>query len=240
MVQAPKILAVVPARGGSKGVPLKNIKLLAGLPLIAHTAKIIQQIPRIDRAIVSTDHLGIADVAKEHGLAFLGERPEALSGDRIGDLPVLQQALEQAEAADGRRYDIILMLQPTSPIRLTQDIDACIDKLIEERLDAVWTVSPIDLKFHPLKVLRVQNGRMNLWDERGHEIIARQQLEPLYYRNGICYAFTRDCLMSTQSIYGRNAGAYVVEHPFANIDTEADFLAAEKLMIVEGQKAHSP
>jgi CMP-N-acetylneuraminic acid synthetase len=225
-----RILAVVPARGGSKGVPLKNIKVLAGLPLIAHTARVIQQVPRIDRAVVSTDHEEIARIATENGLTFFGPRPEELSGDRIGDLPVLQQALEQAEAADGCRYDIVLMLQPTSPVRLPADIDACIDKLVADGHDAVWTVSPIDLKFHPLKVLHIHDGKMGLWDERGHQIIARQQLEPLYYRNGICYAFTRDCLMTTRSIYGTNAGACVIDHPFANIDTEVDFQSAEKLM----------
>jgi CMP-N,N'-diacetyllegionaminic acid synthase len=225
-----KILAVFPARGGSKGVPLKYIKLLAGRSLIAHTAHVIQQVPRIDRAVVSTDHAEIARIAMEHGLAFFGDRPKELSGDRIGDLPVLQHALEQAETADGCRYDIILMLQPTSPIRLPEDINACIDKLAADGHDAVWTVSPIDLKFHPLKVLRISDGKLDLWDSRGHQIIARQQLEPLYYRNGICYAFTRDCLMKTQSIYGTNAGACIVNHPFANIDTEADFHAAEVLL----------
>ncbi|MFO1486102.1 MAG: acylneuraminate cytidylyltransferase family protein [Verrucomicrobiaceae bacterium] len=230
MINNRKILAVVPARGGSKGVPMKNIKLLAGLPLIAHTARVVRQVPRIDRAVVSTDHVEIARVAAEHGLSFLGYRPESLSGDRVADLPVLQHALEQAEAAGGCRYDIVLMLQPTSPVRLPEDIDSCIDKLVTEGHDAVWTVSPIDLKFHPLKVLRIHEGKMSLWDERGHQIIARQQLEPLYYRNGICYAFTRDCLMKTQSIYGTNAGACIINHPFANIDTEADFQAAEKLM----------
>lgn len=221
---------MVPARGGSKGVPLKNIKLLAGLPLIGHTARVVQQVPRIDRAVVSTDHAEIARIATEHGLSFFGYRPEGLSGDRVADLPVLQHALEQAETADRCRYDIILMLQPTSPVRLPEDIDVCIDKLVTDGHDTVWTVSPIDLKFHPLKVLSVHEGKLGLWDERGHQIIARQQLEPLYYRNGICYVFTRDCLMKTQSIYGTNAGAYIVKHPFANIDTEADFQAAEKLM----------
>lgn len=230
MINHHKILAVVPARGGSKGVPLKNIKLLVGLPLIAHTAQVIKEVPSIDRAVVSTDHAEIARIATEHGLTFFGNRPDSLSGDRIGDLPVLQHALEQAEAADGCRYNIILMLQPTSPIRLPEDIQGCIDTLISGGHDAVWTVSPIDLKFHPLKVLRISDGKMGLWDERGHQIIARQQLEPLYYRNGICYAFTRACLLETQSIYGTNAGACIVEHPFANIDTEADFLAAEALL----------
>ena len=71
---------------------------------------------------------------------------------------------------------------------------------------------------------------MSLWDESGKSIIARQQLEPLYYRNGICYAFTRECLMDTQSIYGNNAGAVVIDHAFANIDTLADFQAAEALL----------
>ena len=221
---------MVPARGGSKGVPLKNIKLLAGLPLIAHTSRVIQEVPRIDRAIVSTDHAEIARIATEYGLFFFGYRPDTLSGDRIGDLPVLQHALEQAEEADGCRYDIILMLQPTSPIRHPKDISACIDKLVVDGHDAVWTVSPIDLKFHPMKVLRLNEGKLDLWDSRGHQIIARQQLEPLYYRNGICYAFTRDCLMETRSIYGTNAGACVIDHPFANIDTEVDFQSAEKLM----------
>ncbi|MDZ4405804.1 acylneuraminate cytidylyltransferase family protein [Prosthecobacter sp.] len=225
-----RILAVVPARGGSKGVPLKNIKLLAGLPLIAHTARVIQQVPRIDRAVVSTDHTEIARIATEHGLACLGPRPDDLSGDRISDLPVLQHALEQAEAADGCRYDIILMLQPTSPLRLPEDIDACIDKLVADGHDAVWTVSPIDLKFHPLKVLRIDEGKLDLWDSRGHQIIARQQLEPLYYRNGICYAFTRSCLMETCSIYGTHAGACIVNHAFVNIDTESDFQTAETLL----------
>lgn len=230
MIASHKILAVVPARGGSKGVPLKNIKLLAGKPLIAHTANVIRQVPQIDRAVVSTDHAEIARIATENGLAYFGPRPEMLSGDRVSDLPVLQHALQQAEAADGCRYDIILMLQPTSPVREAEDINECIHKLIEDGHDAVWTVSPIDLKFHPLKVLRIQDDKLDLWDSRGHQIIARQQLEPLYYRNGICYAFTRECLMETGSIYGKNAGACIVNHPFANIDTEADFEAAEKLL----------
>ena len=209
---------------------MKNIRLLAGTPLIAHTAQVIQQVRRIDRAVVSTDHAEIARIAVENGLSFFGPRPDDLSGDRIGDLPVLQHALEQAEAADGCRYDIILMLQPTSPVRSPEDIDACIDKLEADAHDAVWTVSPIDLKFHPLKVLRIHDGKMGLWDERGKQIIARQQLEPLYYRNGICYAFTRECLMETRSIYGINAGACVINHPFANIDTEDDFQFAEKII----------
>lgn len=229
MIKNLKVLAVVPARGGSKGVPLKNIKMLAGEPLISHTAKVIRQVPLIDRAVVSTDHEGIAKVATEEGLTFFGPRPEELSGDRVGDLPVLQQALEQAESADQCRYDVVLMLQPTSPLREPGDIERCIEKLVLDGHDAVWTVSAIDLKFHPMKVLRVQDGHMSLWDEAGKNIIARQQLEPLYYRNGICYAFTRDCLMETQSIYGKNAGAVVITHDFANIDTVSDFEAAEKL-----------
>ncbi len=230
MIDHRKVLAVVPARGGSKGVPLKNIKTLAGEPLIMHTARVIQDVAMIDRAVVSTDHEGIAQTARSGGLVFFGPRPDQLSGDRVGDLPVLQHALQQAEAADACRYDIILMLQPTSPVRKPEDLTRCLEKLVHGSHDAVWTVSPIDLKFHPLKILRVSNGNMSLWDESGKSIIARQQLEPLYYRNGICYAFTRECLMDTQSIYGNNAGAVIIDHAFVNIDTAADFQAAEVLL----------
>lgn len=226
-----RILAVVPARGGSKGVPMKNIKPLANKPLITYTAEALKQVEAIDQAVVSTDHPEIAKIAQDAGLSFQGYRPESLAGDRIGDLDVLQQALTHAEETDKCTYDIVLMLQPTSPIRHKEDITSCIEKLIQGGYDTVWTVSPADPKFHPLKVLQIDDDEMSLYNQNGKEIIARQQLTPLYYRNGICYAFTRDCLLKLKSIYGKKAGAVVIDHPFANIDTEEDFRLAETLLL---------
>lgn len=230
MLDDKRILAVVPARGGSKGVPLKNIKPLCGEPLIVHTARLIRQIAMIDHAVVSTDSQEIAEVAMAEGLHFHASRPEELSGDRVADLPVLQHALREADEVNGVEHDVVLMLQPTSPLRKAEEIEACVEKLVRGPYDAVWTVSPADLKLHPLKLLRVENDEMRLYDEAGRKIIARQQLDPLYYRNGLCYAFTRECLLQKNTIYGDRASAVVVERKIVNIDTEEDFLRAETLM----------
>lgn len=231
MFENKKVLAVVPARGGSKGVPKKNIRLLAGKPLIAHTAELILSIDWIDRAVVSTDSDEIAAIAEAAGLSAPFRRPEELSGDRIGDIDVLEHALQTIEELDGIQYDVVLMLQPTSPCRTAAHIFQCLEKLIVEQRDTVWTVSPVDAKFNPLKQLcPTEDGGMALWDERGKEIIARQQLGQSFIRNGAVYAFTRECLLEQRSIYGTNMGYVLIEEPLANIDTLDDFKKAESLL----------
>ena len=231
MFKEKKILAVVPARGGSKGVPKKNIRPLGGKPLIAHTAELIQTLDFIDRAIVSTDSDEIAAAAEAAGLAAPFRRPEALAGDMISDIDVLEHAVQAIEKIDETQYDIVLMLQPTSPCRTQEHIFQCLEKLVAEQRDTVWTVSPVDSKHHPLKQLRpTDDGGMELWDDEGEKIIARQQLGASYIRNGAVYAFTRDCLMNKHSIYGDNMGFVLIEEPLANIDTFADFEQAEAML----------
>jgi len=123
------------------------------------------------------------------------------------------------------------MLQPTSPCRTAKHIEQCVQKLITENRDTVWTVSPVDVKFHPLKQLQfTEDGGMTLWDDRGRNIIARQQLGQSFIRNGAVYAFTRECLLEQRSIYGKNMGYVLIEEPLANIDTLDDFKKAEQLM----------
>lgn len=230
MHEGRRVLAVVPARGGSKGVPLKNIRPLRGKPLIAHTAEVIAALDWIDRAVVSTDHDEIARVAEAHGLAAPFRRPESLSGDRVGDVPVLAHALEAAEALDGVRYDVVVMLQPTSPLRLPGDVERAVATLLAEGRDAVWTVSPTDLKYHPLKQLTLADGRLALHDPAGAGVIARQELAPVYHRNGAAYALTRECLLE-QGLLGANSGAVVIaDRPMLSLDTPADFAAAAELL----------
>ena len=230
MLDGKKILAVVPARGGSQGIKLKNLREIGGLSLVARTGKVVSLVPEIDRSVVSTDHEAIAAEAEKFGLAAPFRRPEALSGSRIGDLEVLQHALTTMEVIDAIQYDIILMLQPTSPGRKPQHIRDALDMLISDNADAVWSVSETDSKAHPLKQLKVESDhRLSLYDEAGAKIIARQQLTPLYHRNGVVYAFTRACLMEQGNIMGRNTSAYVMKSDFPNIDTELDLLWAEFL-----------
>lgn len=222
------VLAVVPARGGSKGLPRKNLRPLLGLPLVAHAGVCARQVAEIDAAVVSTDDEEIAAAAKAHGLDAPFRRPEAISGDRIGDWDVLHHALGAAEAHYARRFDVVVMLQPTSPLRRPEHVRAAIAKLVDEDLDAVWTVSETDSKGHPLKQLIVDTeGMLDYYDQRGREIVARQQLTPVYHRNGIAYAMTRDCLDRHRTIGGPRTAALVIDGAHVSIDTAFDLKFAE-------------
>ncbi|MBI2920186.1 MAG: acylneuraminate cytidylyltransferase family protein [Planctomycetes bacterium] len=231
MLNGRRILAIVPARGGSKGVPLKNLRSLLGRPLVAHAADAIREAAVFDRAVVSTDNEEIACACEAAGIAAPFRRPEPLSGDRIGDLEVLQHALLETERIDAVRYDIVAMVQPTSPLRVPAHLAAAVEKLVQGGFDAVWTVSRTDLKYHPLKQLTIgPDGRMDWYDPRGAEIVARQQLAPVYHRNGAAYAFTRECLIEQRTILGRQSAALVIDEPMVSIDTLADFETVEAVL----------
>ena len=227
MIKEQRILVVCPARGGSKGIPLKNIQLFMGVPLVARVGHLVTEMAGIDRAVVSTDSEEIAAVARESGLDVPFYRPESLSGDRISDLEVLTHALVEMERQDRVRYDIVVMLQPTSPLRKKQHVEDTIQMLIDGDWDAVWTVSETDSKDHPLKQLTVNDGSLDYYDQSGKKIIARQQLVPVYHRNGVAYAIRRDCLLDQQSISGECTGGLILEGNLVSIDTYWDLELAE-------------
>lgn len=239
MYAGARILAVCPARGGSKGVKFKNLRPVAGVPIVARVGHLVRELPEIDRAVVSTDHDEIAHVAEESGLAAPFRRPEALSGDRIGDVDVLRHALETMERIDGARYDVVLMLQPTSPLRTAAHVRATYVKLVDEGLDAVWTVSPADLKYHPKKALVVgEGGSLAYYDPDGGAVIARQQLVPVYFRNGLSYAFSRPCIAERGTIMAPRSGAVITDGHAVSIDTEKDFVAVEQILLQSGPDAN--
>ncbi len=232
-----RILGVVPARGGSKGVKLKNLHPTGGRPLIVHTAELMTALGWFDRAVVSTDHEEIATVAEGCGLAAPFRRPESLSGDRIGDIDVLTHALVEMERIDAVHYDVIVMLQPTSPLRTAEQVTETVDRLISDDLDAVWTVSPTDLKYHPKKQLVVDDGQLTYAAADGAAIIARQQLTPVYHRNGAAYALTRECLLEQKSLLGARSGAVIIDEAVVSIDTLEDFERAEAELASRGPKS---
>ena len=230
MIDNKRVLAVVPARGGSKGVPLKNIQPVLGVPLVARVGHLVKQLPIIDRAIVSTDHPEIARIASESGLDVPFMRPKELSGDQIGDWDVLIHALLAIEKLDAVLYDIIVMLQPTSPMRKAKHVEGAILKLIQEQLDAVWTVSETDSKNHPFKQLKITENGLEYYDSEGRKIVARQQLGRLYHRNGVAYAITRECLVTQKTIKGMRTGAFIIPETMISIDTPWDFKLVDFLL----------
>jgi CMP-N,N'-diacetyllegionaminic acid synthase len=230
MIADKKILVVVPARGGSKGVKLKNIRPIGGIPLVALVGQVVRQLSFVDRAVVSTDHSEIAKIAEESGLDVPFMRPAELSGDIVSDGPVLHHALMACEKIDGRRYDAVVMLQPTSPFRRPAHVTAAVTKFIEGGYDAVWTVSESDSKAHPLKQLVIQDDSLDYYDPAGAGIIARQQLQPVYHRNGVAYVISRELIADKKAIKGDRTSFVVIDDLLVNIDTELDFKLAEFML----------
>jgi CMP-N,N'-diacetyllegionaminic acid synthase len=228
-----RVLAVIPARGGSKGIPKKNIAPVAGKPLISYTTELTQTLPWLDSTVVSTDSEEIAEVATQTPGVEIIWRPEELCGDRIGDHPVLRHALLAQEDQTGEQYDIVLMLQPTSPLRTPADIENCVTQLCESGWDAVWSVSETELTYHPRKQLALSpTGNLGFVIPGGQAIVARQELEPVFHRNGVCYAFTRDFLVDSESTYSEaKTSAVVTPGAHISIDTPEDLAAVEKIIL---------
>lgn len=222
MFRDKNILAVVPARSGSKGIPDKNLRTVGDVPLVRRAAECIQSCDLIDCSLISTDSKKIAEIS---GLPQIFERPEEISGDHASAGEVLTHALTSAEKFYQTQFDIVLYLEPTSPLRQAKHLEACLQKLEEEKLDAVWTVSPVDPSFHPMKLLKVGDSGVGFYHPQGAEIVARQQLDTLYRRNGICYALTRETALKGMFM-GENTGAIVCESFYISIDNPEDLALA--------------
>lgn len=230
MYQGKTVLAVVPARSGSKGILHKNLRPLAGRSLIGWAGDCLGQLPWLDAKVISTDSPEYAREAEKHGLAVPFMRPPELSTDRASAVDTMLHALAECEAAYGRQFDIALIIEPTSPFRTPADIEAAVALLIASGADSVVGVSPLDAKGHPAKVLRIDRAKVYYYEDRGADVVARQALESLYWRNGICYALTRRCLVEAKAIFTRNTVPLVVQHPVVNIDDPVDFAWAEFLI----------
>jgi CMP-N-acetylneuraminic acid synthetase len=229
MIGGLRVLAVVPARGGSKGLPRKNLLRVGGVPLVARVGDVVRDCPSVDRTVVSTDDEEIAAVAVGAGIDAPFRRPTGLSGDRIGDIDVLQHALAATEEDDGLTYDIIVMLQPTAPLRTAEQVEATVARLVTDDLDAVWTVSPTDGKAHPVKQLRLDGGLVAYDHPDATSVVARQQLPPLWHRNGVAYALRRETLASGV-LLGARTGGVIIDGPVANVDDAVDLAWAEFLL----------
>lgn len=223
------ILAVIPARGGSKGIKLKNLKKVGNISLVAHSIEFLKQFNNIKRIFVSTDHDMIIKESKKCGVEVPFKRPKNISGDYIGDAEVLLHALLECEKFFSESYDIVLMIQPTSPFRTKKSIDSILKKIKKNDFDAVWTVSKIDTKYHPKKILKLDEGKISYFDKCGEKINARQELTDLYHRNGFGYAIKANFLKRKKKIFSAKTGFIKTTGNFVNIDTEWDLEIANYL-----------
>lgn len=225
------ILAIIPARGGSKGVPRKNIRELAGKPLIAWTIETVKATPCIDRLIVSTDDLEIAEIAEQYGASVPFLRPIELAQDDTLDLPVYQHVLTMLQEREGFSPDIVVWLRPTAPLRVREDIEASIEKLIQTKAD--WVRSVCTVEHHPYWAFLMEGDRLKPLVE-GIDIkkyYRRQLLPPAYQLNGAVEVCWRATIEDKGLLYIGNVVAYVMPlERSVDMDRELDFCLAETII----------
>lgn len=223
MYAGKKILAIIPARGGSKRLPRKNILPLRGIPLIAWSIRSALACPLIDDIVVSTDDAEIKAVALEYG-AKVHQRPIELAQDDTPSLPVFQDCLKHFPHAD-----IVVVLQPTSPFRRTSDIHDAIRSLVDEDADALISVSK--LKLGPEWALPVIDGMLQMPGEEALSRLRTQDQRARYQPNGNLYAYTRATLMeATRYAFGNRTLPLILPNPYqTDIDDAVDFKVAEAI-----------
>lgn len=235
----PKVLAVIPARGGSKDIPLKNLMPLGGKPLIAYTIEVARAVPGLTRVVVSTDDLSIAEEARRLGAEVPFLRPAELAGDASEIIPVLQHTVPGCERHFDERYEVVILLQPTCPFRTAADVAGALDLLLASGADSVISVVAVE-GHHPARMKYLEGERLidpPFCEVRENQ--PRQELTPMYIRNGAIYACRRDVLMREGSLKGKDCRAWIMPpERSVNIDTPWDLEIARYL--IERRRHENP
>lgn len=227
-----EFLGVIPARGGSKGIPHKNLVEIAGRPLISHTCAAALKSERLDDVVVSTDSDEIAKAAEACGIAAPFRRPRGLAADKTPMLPVLQHAVEWMREDRGRWADAVVVLQPTSPLRTARHIDEAIEHFEQVEPDTLVSVIEVPHNFHPVSLMVEEDGRLRPYGE-GDDLILRRQDKPLAYaRNGPAILIVSvETLVEEDTLYGPRIAKYEMSRwESVDIDEPGDLAIAELLL----------
>lgn len=225
-----KVLAIIPARGGSKGVPGKNIKNLGNKPLLAYTIDAANQSKLLTKVILSTDDNDIIACAKNYNVEIPFVRPEHLATDTAKSIDVVKHAVEFLES-QGEFYDAVCLLQVTSPFRENGIIDLAIQKFKDTGADALISVLPVPHEYNPHWTFEVScNGNLKIATGESEIISRRQELPMAYHRDGSIY-ITKTEYIKKGTFYGESL-TYIESNPnfHVNIDTLQDWEKAEKMI----------
>ena len=226
-----RVLGLIPARGGSKGVPGKNVRHLAGRPLIAYAIEAARSSGIIDRVVVSTDAEDIAEVARSLDADVPFMRPPDLASDRAPMLAVVQHALSTLQQS-GWKTDIVLLLQPTSPLRQPRHLIEAMTLLNTTGADAVASVVEVPRHMSPDYLMRIENGRLSSFLAEGKRITRRQDARPAFVRDGTVYACWERTLVEQNSLYGRDCRPLIIPASESlTIDTLDDWKLAEQRLV---------
>lgn len=223
-----KVLGFIPARGGSRGVPRKNIRPLLGKSLVQRTFEVARQSPYLDRIVLSTDDEEIAAHGREIGLEVPFLRPAHLATDTTPMIDVIIDVLDQLKEREGYVPDALISLQPTSPLRLVEHIDRAIEVL--EDHDAVCSVVPVPLELCPHYVMKINDeGYIDYFLPEGRKITRRQDVIPAYRREGTAYLARVETIYQHRNLYGDRCKPMFVEpQDSISIDNWDDWHTAEQ------------
>jgi len=225
-----KLLSIIPARGGSKGIPRKNLAKVNGRPLIEYSIKAALDVNQITDLIVSTDDKEIADIAKELGAQVPFIRPLELATDKAQSAPVVRHAVEFMEKLKGYKYDAVLMLQPTCPLRKSLHIKKALN--IYQSSDCDSLVSVVSVSQHPYRMKKLVGDKLINYIDQGFENMKpRQELPEVYIRNGAIYLCSRSVIMDKKVLVGENCyGLVMNDFESVNIDRKLDLVLAETIL----------
>lgn len=224
------ILGLIPARGGSKGIPRKNVKNLAGQPLLYYTACTAKASKNLSKVILSSENEEILQLGETLGLSIPFKRPAELAGDTTGSLEVILDVLQKLEEK-GEHFDAVCLLQPTSPLRNENLIDNCIRKFKKGNYDSLISVREVPAEFNPHWIFEEKEGLLKISTGEEQIIPRRQDLPKAYHRDGAIYLTKTNVILQQKSLYGKKIGFYDnTAYPYVNIDTPEDWQKAEKLL----------
>jgi len=226
-----KILAIIPARSGSKGVVDKNISLLLGRPLLEYTCLAAKKSKLIEKVIISSDSHEYGKIAINCGVEAPFLRPKSLSGDTIPMLPVLRHVIIELENVNNYRPDCVILLPPTSPLRTEKHIDQAIKLYLSESVDALVSVVEVPHNMTPESLMIKSGIRLELFNKEKAKF-RRQEKKKYYARNGPAILILKTkYLLGCENFYEGNVIPYVMNHNESiDIDSKKDFLEAEKIM----------
>lgn len=231
MIANKRVLAVIPARGSSKGLPGKNIKPLLGKPLIFWTLEAASKSRYVDATFVSTDSQEIAEVARDLGEEVPELRPAALATDTASSIDVVLHAVERAQSLHNTCYDWVCLLEPTSPLRDETDVDKAMEQLAMN-LDAQAIVGVCKSEAaHPRFLVKIENGFLEPYLKNQAEYVRRQDLDPLYFFEGSVYISEISTLQKKRTFYHNRTIGYIVPRWKAlEVDEMCDLIAAEAFL----------
>lgn len=246
MIDGKRVLAIVPARAGSKGLPGKNIRMLAGKPLLAWPIAAARASTHVDRVIISTDSRQFADIAVEHGAEAPFLRPAELASDTAPSIGFILHAIDTLAEA-GNTYDYVVLLEPTSPLTEGADVDAALEQLVAADADAIVGVSKLEATHPAFAVRKSDDGGITPYASATFgEMPRRQDIEPLFSLDGTLYISTVDALRRERGFcHTRTLGYESARHKAQEVDDLIDFICIEAIAsnldtILEEESRTSP